>query len=83
VEHALVLGEGRVHACGPEGVVELFSLVDPDLVIAEVRSDHAVRGSDRRYRSEYIQFLCFDDDGLICEWREFSNPDAYRRAFAD
>ena len=62
-------------------VVEVFPLVDPDLVVVEVRSDHAVRGSDRRYRNQYIQFLRFRD-GLVVEWREFSNPDAYRAAFA-
>ncbi len=63
-------------------VVETFPLLDPDLVIVEVRSDHSVRGSDRRYRNQYIQFLRFDRDGKVCEWREFSNPDAYRAAFA-
>ena len=62
-------------------VVETFPLVDPDLVIVEVRSDHAVRGSDRRYRNQYIQFLRFDPDGRVVEWREFSNPDYYRAAF--
>lgn len=62
-------------------VVEVFPLVDPDLVIVEVRSDHAVRGRDRRYRNQYVQFLRFRD-GLVVEWREFSNPDAYRAAFA-
>jgi ketosteroid isomerase-like protein len=60
-------------------VVELFPTVDPDLVIAEIRGDHAVKGSDRRYQNHYIQFLRFRD-GKVVEWREFSNPDVYRAA---
>jgi ketosteroid isomerase-like protein len=60
-------------------VVELFPTVDPDLVIAEIRGDHAVRGSDRRYQNHYIQFLRFRE-GKVVEWREFSNPDVYRTA---
>jgi ketosteroid isomerase-like protein len=60
-------------------VVELFPTVDPDLVVAEIRGDHAVKGSERRYRNHYIQFFRFRD-GKVAEWREFSNPDVYRTA---
>ena len=59
-------------------VVELFPTTDPDLVIAEIRGDHAVKDSDRRYQNHYIQFLRFGDDGKVVHWREFSNPDVYR-----
>jgi uncharacterized protein len=60
-------------------VVELFPSTDPDLVIAEIRGDHAVKDSDRRYQNHYIQFLHFRD-GKVDRWREFSNPDVYRNA---
>jgi ketosteroid isomerase-like protein len=60
-------------------VTELFPTTDPDLVIAEIRGDHAVRDSDRRYQNHYIQFLHFRD-GKVDHWREFSNPDVYATA---
>jgi len=61
------------------GVVDVFPALDPDLVIVEIRGDHAVKGSDRRYQNHYVMFLRFRD-GLVVEWREFSNPDVYRTA---
>jgi ketosteroid isomerase-like protein len=67
------------------GVVDVFPAVDPDLVIVEVRGDHQVRSdhedtaSPRRYQNHYVMFLRFRD-GLVAEWREFSNPDVYRLA---
>jgi uncharacterized protein len=63
-------------------VVELFPTTDPDLVVAEIRGDHAVKGSDRRYRNHYIQFLHFRD-GLVDHWREFSNPIVYSIAMGE
>ena len=48
-------------------------------MIVEVRGDNHVRGGDRRYQNHYIMFLYFRD-GLVCRWREFSNPDVYRTA---
>ncbi|HZP31046.1 MAG TPA: nuclear transport factor 2 family protein [Acidimicrobiia bacterium] len=60
-------------------VVELFPTTDPDLVVAEVRGDHQVKGAPRRYRNHYVMFMRFRD-GKVVEWREFSNPDVYRRA---
>jgi uncharacterized protein len=62
-------------------VVELFPTTDPDLVIAEVRGDHQVKDSPRRYRNHYVMFMRFRA-GKVVEWREFSNPDVYRRAVA-
>jgi uncharacterized protein len=64
------------------GVVASFPTVDPDLVIAEVRGDHQVAGSDRRYQNHYVMFLRFRD-GKVTEWREFSNPDVYRAAVGE
>jgi ketosteroid isomerase-like protein len=60
-------------------IVDDFPAVDPDLVIVEVRGDNHVRGSDRRYQNDYIMFMYFRD-GKVCRWREFSNPDVYRRS---
>jgi len=60
-------------------VVAAYPTADPDLVIAEVRGDHQVLGSDRRYQNHYVMFLRFRD-GKVAEWREFSNPDVYRSA---
>jgi ketosteroid isomerase-like protein len=60
-------------------VVDLFPALDPDLVIAELRGDHQVAGSPARYLNHYIMFIRFRD-GKVVQWREFSNPDIYRRA---
>jgi uncharacterized protein len=60
-------------------VVASFPTVDHDLVIAEVRGNHQVAGSERRYQNHYVMFLRFRD-GKVTQWREFSNPDVYRTA---
>jgi ketosteroid isomerase-like protein len=60
-------------------IVDDFPVVDPDLVIVEVRGDNRVRAREQRYQNHYIMFLYFRD-GLVYRWREFSNPDVYRTA---
>jgi len=60
-------------------VTSTFETVDPDLVIAEVRGNNAVRDSDRRYRNHYVMFVHFRDD-LVVHWIEYSNPMVYRDA---
>jgi ketosteroid isomerase-like protein len=60
-------------------VTRTFETVDPDLVIAEVRGNNTVRGSDRRYRNHYVTFVHFRDDRVI-QWIEYSNPMVYRDA---
>jgi len=60
-------------------VTQVFPAVDPDLVIVEALGDNKVVGSDRRYRNHYLMFVQFRDT-LVVEWREFSNPDAFRLA---
>lgn len=60
-------------------VVDHFPTVDPDLVIAELRGDNQVAKSSVRYRNHYLMFVRFRD-GKVAHWREFSNPDVYRRA---
>jgi ketosteroid isomerase-like protein len=62
------------------GVEEIFPTLDPDLVIAEVRGDHQVKDSPNRYQNHYIMFVRFGDDGLVHDWREFSNPNVYSTA---
>jgi ketosteroid isomerase-like protein len=60
-------------------VANTFETVDPDLVIAEVRGDNAVRDSDRRYRNHYVMFVRFRDERVV-HWIEYSNPMVYRDA---
>jgi ketosteroid isomerase-like protein len=60
-------------------VTRSLETVDPDLVIAEVRGDNAVRDSDRRYRNHYVMFVEFRDDRVV-HWTEYSNPMVYRDA---
>ena len=60
-------------------IVDHFPTLDPDLVIVELRGDNQVAGSDARYRNHYLMFVRFRD-GRVAHWREFSNPDVYRRA---
>jgi ketosteroid isomerase-like protein len=60
-------------------VTAFIPALDPDLVIAEVRGDHAVKDSDRRYQNHYLMLMQFRD-GKVVHWREFSNPLEYRRA---
>ncbi len=56
-----------------------FPTMDPDLVIVECRSDNVVAGTDRHYRNHYLMFVTFSPAGQVVRWREFSNPDTYRR----
>jgi len=63
-------------------VTDTFETVDPELVIAEVRGDNAVRDSDRRYRNHYVMFVRFRND-LVVHWVEYSNPMVYRDATVD
>jgi ketosteroid isomerase-like protein len=60
-------------------IVEFYPTVDEDLVIVECRGDNVLIGSDRHYRNHYLMFIDFTPAGLVQRWREFSNPDVYRR----
>jgi ketosteroid isomerase-like protein len=60
-------------------IVEFYPTVDEDLVIVECRGDNVLVGSDRHYRNHYLLFIDFTPQGLARRWREFSNPDVYRR----
>jgi ketosteroid isomerase-like protein len=60
-------------------VTEHFPTVDPDLVIVECRGDNVVTGTGRHYRNHYLMLVTFSPSGEVVRWREFSNPDTYRR----
>ena len=60
-------------------IVAEYPALDPDLVIVECRGDNVLAGSPGHYRNHYVMFIGFDDAGLVRHWREFSNPDVYRR----
>ena len=53
----------------------VHDLVDPDALIAEYHSDAVVSRNGNAYRNRYIGVLRFRD-GLVCEWREYHNPEA-------
>jgi ketosteroid isomerase-like protein len=60
-------------------IKRLIPALDPDLVIAEVRGNNAVAGSDRVYDNDYL-FLVDTRDGLITRIFEYSNPMVFARA---
>jgi len=59
-------------------IKRLIPALDPDLVIAEVRGNNPVAGSDRVYNNDYL-FLVDVRDGLIARIFEYSNPTVYAR----
>lgn len=63
-------------------LTEIFPALDPDLVIFEVRGNHQVKDSTKRYQNHYIMFVYFGADGKIQRWVEFSNPKVYEAALA-
>lgn len=54
---------------------------DPDVVIAEHRSDGVVAANGRRYRNRYVTVFQFDEAGRILRWREYYDAGAVVRAF--
>jgi ketosteroid isomerase-like protein len=59
-------------------IKRLIPALDPDLVIAEVRGNNPVAGSNRVYKNDYL-FLVDTHDGLITRIFEYSNPTVYAR----
>jgi ketosteroid isomerase-like protein len=59
-------------------IKRLIPALDPDLVIAEVRGNNPVAGSNRVYSNDYL-FLVDTRDGLITRIFEYSNPTVYAR----
>lgn len=60
-------------------IVAEYPTLDPDLVIVECHGDNVLIGSEAHYRNHYLMFITFTVDGLVQRWREYSNPDTYRR----
>jgi ketosteroid isomerase-like protein len=56
-------------------LVAMYDCVDPDLLIAEYRSDAVVVRNGNAYRNEYVGVFRFGD-GKIAAWKEFHNPEA-------
>jgi ketosteroid isomerase-like protein len=59
----------------------IHETVDPNVVVAEHRSDAVVAENGRRYCNHYVTFFTFDDDGRITKWREFYDAGVVVRAF--
>jgi ketosteroid isomerase-like protein len=54
---------------------------DPNIVVAEHRSNAVVAENGRPYRNHYITFFTFDADGRVARWREFYDAGVVVRAF--
>jgi ketosteroid isomerase-like protein len=54
---------------------------DPNVVIAEHRSDGVVAANGRPYRNRYVSIFTFGDDGLVTRWCEYYDPGVVVRAF--
>jgi uncharacterized protein len=54
---------------------------DPNVVIAEHRSNAVVAENGRSYCNHYVTFFTFDTDGLVASWREFYDAGVVVRAF--
>jgi ketosteroid isomerase-like protein len=63
-------------------IMRFIPAVDPDLVLAEVRGDNAVRNSTSRYRNQYL-FIVTCRGGRIAGIYEYSNPSVYADAVGD
>jgi len=54
---------------------------DPNIVVAEHRSDAVVAENGRPYRNHYITFFTFDAAGRVARWREFYDAGVVVRTF--
>ena len=54
---------------------------DPNVVIAEHRSDGIVAENGRPYRNRYVTVFTFDGDGLVVGWREYYDAGVVVKAF--
>jgi ketosteroid isomerase-like protein len=62
-------------------ITDVHDLVDPNVLVAQYRSDAEGRDKPVTYRNEYIGVFRFAD-GKIAYWREYANPDVSRAAVA-
>jgi uncharacterized protein len=59
----------------------VYETTDPQIVIAEARSDAVVTDNGRPYQNTYVFFFTFDADGKVVQWREYYDPGVVVRAF--
>jgi ketosteroid isomerase-like protein len=60
-------------------VVDAFSAQDPSRVIVECFGDNVAATTGAAYQNHYVILLRIHD-GVVVEWREFSNPLVYQQA---
>jgi ketosteroid isomerase-like protein len=60
--------------------IEFHSMLDPDELIAEYKSDGEVTATGKAYLNRYIGVFRFKD-GKVAAWREFHNPDVVSESF--
>jgi ketosteroid isomerase-like protein len=59
----------------------IYETTDPNVVVAEHRSDAVVAENGRPYCNRYVTFFTFRDDGRITGWREYYDAGVVVRAF--
>jgi uncharacterized protein len=59
----------------------IHETADPNVLIAEHRSDAVVAENGRPYQNRYVTVFEFDDDGKIRTWREYYDAGVVVRAF--
>jgi ketosteroid isomerase-like protein len=59
----------------------IHETADPDVVIAEFRSDAVVAANGRPYNNRYCTIFTFDADGRVVSWREYYDAGEVVRAF--
>jgi len=59
----------------------IHETADPNVLIAEHRSDGVVAANGRRYENRYCTVLTFDGAGQVVHWREYYDAGVVVRAF--
>ena len=59
----------------------IHETADPNVLIAEHRSDAVVAVNGRPYQNRYVTVFEFDDDGKVVTWREYYDAGVVVRAF--
>lgn len=62
-------------------ITDIYDLVDPNMLVAQYRSDSEGREKPVVYQNEYIGVFRFRD-GKITLWREHANPEVSHAAIA-
>ncbi|HWF27753.1 MAG TPA: nuclear transport factor 2 family protein [Mycobacterium sp.] len=62
-------------------IIDIYDLLDPDMLIVRYRSDAVGRDKPVGYQNEYIGIFRFLD-GKITFWREYNNPEVAHAAVA-